>query len=432
MRRVLRLGSRLRIAGVAAVLALTSCDDPVAGTLTGDGAIELRIEASSPGTAAPLDAGRVLVRGPTTIDQNVTPGQTVTIGGLAPGVYAVALQGLVGGNVDHFGQVTGVTVVANQTTSASVSAFDPFLTDFDIPLPQATVNGKEFSATWTAVSDAAGYRLEVDLDPAFPIPTALSVMGTSTTVTLVSYARIYARVRAVDPYGGLGVPSGVVEVRLPAPMFLIRDSDGTLRRLDPLTGGITDVGPTGVTTAFGDCAWNPNNNTLYMVDGRSLNNLYRVNPTNGTATLVGTHGIADMFALGYHPPTDAVYGVSVNTNMLYRFNLVYGGVTPIGPTGGPYISGLVWDPVRNQFVGLEAGGGALYTVDVATGAATLLESPGTINDAGLTYDPTSDLFWAADYSGNIFQYDPTAAGYARTTVATAQGDHASLCYAPLP
>jgi hypothetical protein len=172
---------------------------------------------------------------------------------------------------------------------------------------------------------------------------------------------------------------------------------------------------------------------LYYVAGRSNNNLYRVNPATGASSLIGAHGIADMFALGYHPPSDALYGVSIFTDMLYRLNPITGAATLVGPTGAPYISGLTWDSVRDEFVGIDAFSGDFYTVNVTTGAATLLAGGlGTVLDVGVTYDPTSDLFWVVEGGGNVYTHDPTA-GYARTAVGMGgYGVNTAVCYAPLP
>src|SRR5947207_15991800 len=109
-----------------------------------------------------------------------------------------------------------------------------------------------------------------------------------------------------------------------------------------------------------------------MVDGRAANMLYRINPATGIASPVGAHGVTDMFALGYHPPTNALYGVSGGGN-LYRLSLTNGAATLIAataPTGG--ITARAWGAARSEFVAVPAsvGGGQLrYTTDVATGAA---------------------------------------------------------------
>jgi hypothetical protein len=218
--------------------------------------------------------------------------------------------------------------------------------------------------------------------------------------------------------------------RAPGALYLIRQSDDWLRKLLPKAPfPTTDIGPLGVGYAFGDCAWNPADGTMYMVEGRTTNTLYRVDLTTGAATAIGTHGILDMFGLGYHPPTNTVYG-SAGGN-LYSLNLTNGAATFIGAHGAPTLNGLVWDWTRDQFVGLTAnvGGAQLYTVNVSTGAATPLAATPGIDNNGLTYDPVIDRFWAADYQGRLFQYDPTA-GYAASQLASGLGQHTCIAYVP--
>jgi hypothetical protein len=45
---------------------------------------------------------------------------------------------------------------------------------------------------------------------------------------------------------------------------------------------------------------------MYWVPGRGNNNLYTINVSTGAATLVGSHGITDMFALAYDTANDLV------------------------------------------------------------------------------------------------------------------------------
>ncbi|MBL8626094.1 MAG: InlB B-repeat-containing protein [Myxococcales bacterium] len=214
-------------------------------------------------------------------------------------------------------------------------------------------------------------------------------------------------------------------------VYAIRDSDDMFQRGNPDTGAIADVGLLGVTYAFGDCAYNSATGAMYMVDGRGAKGLYRVSLTTGAATLVGTHNVADMFALAYDAGNGFLYGIAGDGN-LYRFSTTTGAATLIGATGASgTINGLAWDSTRNRLVGLTAAlsGATVYSINVATGAATSLASslPG-IDNNGWTYDPVIDRFWAVDYGGNIFQYNPTT--FARTTFATGQGAHTCMAYVP--
>jgi len=239
-----------------------------------------------------------------------------------------------------------------------------------------------------------------------------------------------------DPETPVALGTGKVTFRatgIVGGLYLIRDSDDMLQRLDPLSLTITNIGALGVGYMFGDCAWNPSNNTLYMVEGRATNTLYTVNTTTGAATAVGVHGITDMFALGFYPPTGQMFAASAANGNLYSLDLTTGAATLIGSTGlvSPSINGLAWDPTRRQFIALvsNVSGGSLYSVDVTTAAVTLLADAGPIDNAGLTYDPTIDRFWAAEYQGAIVQYDPTAA-FNRTTVATGTGTHTCIARVP--
>ena len=412
-----------------AVLGCLACGEPLKPARSGGGGLALRIIPAAAGVAT-LESAYVRLRGPTDKTVKPTPGATtVTIAGLTPGTYTVALEGFSGGGVDRFGETTGVQVTAGQNTTATLR-----ITSFVPVVDSLPLFGRgSFTVTYSSVPDAASYEVEAATDQAFTINrVVVPGTATSTQVTESDYGTFYIRVRAIDSYQGRGRPSAFQSIVLTRVLFMIRDGDGMLQMLDPGSLRIINVGSLGVGYAFGDCAWNPANNTLYMVDGRAAKMLYRINLTTGMASPVGAHGVTDMFALGYHPPTNALYGVSGDGN-LYRLSLTTGAARLIGatgPTGG--INGLAWDSARSQFVALTAnvgGGQLLYTIDVATGAATPLASSPGIDNNGLTYDAVIDRFWAAEYSGDIHQYNP-ASGYARTTVATGKGPH--TCIADVP
>ncbi len=213
-------------------------------------------------------------------------------------------------------------------------------------------------------------------------------------------------------------------------LVAITDAGGRLQRIDPDTRIVTDIGPLGVAYAFGDCAFDSADATLYMVDGRGARALYRVNIATGAATLVGVHGITDMFALGYHPPSNALFGAAGDGN-LYRINTSTGAATLVGQTGRDDINGLVFDSKRNVMIGLTAGGTILFSIDVTTGAIHPLLSTSFINNLGLTYDPVIDRFWVDDFDGNLLQFDPNN-GFARSTVATIGGPRTCIATVPQP
>ena len=189
---------------LGSVVALLACDGvPVAPGNTG----RLVVATVSQASVA-LDAGKVIVVGPssspTTKTVNATPGQTVTIDGLQPGSYTVALQGFVGGAVAMFGQTSGVQVVGGQDRRATVS-FNSFVPAAD-PLP-SSATGKTFTVSYAGVAGAARYQVEAATDQAFTAnKVSVDVAGsqTSVNITVPNYGTFYARVRAMDAYQGTG------------------------------------------------------------------------------------------------------------------------------------------------------------------------------------------------------------------------------------
>jgi hypothetical protein len=409
------------------LLGVASCDQPLSGPAGGAG-----ITVNLVGDAAvlrALDSGIVRLVGPTNRVVRVTPGTTVTISGLSPGTYTVALQGYGTAGMSHFGQATGVAVTAGQNSNASVTfvSFVPVVN----PLPTG-VTSRTFSVTYASLPNAASYEVEAATNAGFTA-NRVSVNGTTTTQSLTApvVGQYFVRVRAVDPFSVPGQWSAVQQIQLVGFLYTIRESDDILQRINPLTNGFTDIGPLGVGYAFGDCAWNPSNSTLYFTEGRSTNSLYRVNVTTGAATLVGAHGIVDMFALAWHPPTATMYGAGGNGN-LYRLNLTTGAATVVGATGAGSLNGLAWDAVRSLFVGVNAnlGGVTLYTINVTTGAGTVATASAGLDNNGMTYDPVLDRFWVVEYGGTLFQYGPAPAYTRGPALATSLQPHTCIAYVP--
>ena len=217
----------------------------------------------------------------------------------------------------------------------------------------------------------------------------------------------------------------------PGQLVTIDQGTGHLQRVDVSTPTVTDVGPLGVLYAYGDCAWNAADSTLYVVDGRALNALYRINLATGAATQIGAHGITDMFSLAYHPPTNKLYGIGGNRN-LYTISTTTGAATLVGPTGittQNFVDGLVWDSTRNRMVALIAGNSIFYAINVSTGAATLLQPGPQLNNLGMTYHPILDRFFVVDASRRYMQFDPNN-GFSGTLLGLLPGVYTCLAYVP--
>lgn len=164
-----------------------------------------------------------------------------------------------------------------------------------------------------------------------------------------------------------------------------------------------------------------------MIDGRQDESLYTVDLGTGAASLVGVHGIEDLFGLAYDTTNDTLYGSGETPFGFYVMNQMNGVAGFIGDPGIA-ADGLTYDSTRDQIVAIEGGPvGTLYTIDRATGAPTVLSSEGNFDNGGLAYDPDLDLYWALDLSGNLYTYDPNA-GYTRTLVIAGLPEHCGLTY----
>ncbi len=174
------------------------------------------------------------------------------------------------------------------------------------------------------------------------------------------------------------------------------------------------------------------NNSLFPGIGTDRNGLYTVDTGTGAATLVGDHGINDLFSVAWDSTTDTLYAAQfLGGSGLYTLDQGNGSATTIDPGMDRGIGGLMYDASRDMLVGSSDGAGDLYDIDRGTGAQTLLFDGPFVNDSGLVHDTVHDLYWGIDWSGNLFHYDPNN-GYARTDVMTGLASHDGLAYIPAP
>lgn len=230
----------------------------------------------------------------------------------------------------------------------------------------------------------------------------------------------------------LGLFLGIGAVRLPAQIALtVRDSDDMLQSIDLATLAITNVGPLGFNYSFGDITWNPVASTLFVVDGRGSNSLFRYDPASGLSTFIGTHGIQDLFGLAYNTDNDTLYGATFSgTLALYTLDQNTGVATLVGNTGVGF-GGLAYDSTRHMLIGINDGSGQLFQINTTTGASTLLASPGGTNDSGITFDPVTNRLYDFDFNGNLTSYD-IANNFARTTLLSGQGAHDGIAIVTSP
>ncbi|MCL4196914.1 MAG: hypothetical protein KJZ69_05420 [Phycisphaerales bacterium] len=208
-------------------------------------------------------------------------------------------------------------------------------------------------------------------------------------------------------------------------LYAVRESDDVLVKIDLDTLTFSDVGSLGTAFAFGGLAFDPGSQTMYMAPGRNNNSLYRVNLNTGAATLIGSHGVIDMFGLAFDTSTNTLYATqfSQGTNF-YRVNTSSGAATLIGNMGRG-IGGLAYDYRGDRLIGVQDGAGDLFDINRSTGATTLLYDGPYCNDSGLAYDPERNYLWGIDWNGVLYYFDVNS-GFARTDVRTGLGAHDGL------
>jgi hypothetical protein len=158
---------------------------------------------------------------------------------------------------------------------------------------------------------------------------------------------------------------------------------------DPLSPAV-DVGP-----------------TLYGALGGSstTSDLYTIDPTTGTATLVGPIGYA-VTGLAFDPTTGKLYGVTTGNSTssprsVITIDRVTGAGTPVGPFGGccDNIADLAFK--GGKLFGWGEGPDDLVKIDKATGAATVVGNSGrsTYGDA-MSVDKNGILYAAIEGTSN--------------------------------
>ena len=216
-------------------------------------------------------------------------------------------------------------------------------------------------------------------------------------------------------------------------VYFVSDTGGhELYSMDLTTMNVTTVGALGIdgtNGTFGDLAYDSTNGTMYYSGGRGDENLYTVNLTTGAATLVGSDGQTDMFALGYDPATNSLYGGAADSHAFGSVSMSNGAFTFIGTAGSLYTEGLTYNSLTSQMI--LSSPNELFNIDVVTAGTTLIGNVGGSNDNGITYDPVRNVYWIYNYNGNIVEQNATTFAVIQT-LSPGVGDGSSIAYVGAP
>lgn len=341
--------TRLPTTGSIGIVLLTPSGARFAAARTDEGATS-DLEPIDARASIALTSARLIVTGPTT--RTVTSstaganGFVLRADGLAPGTYAVAVEGLANGQVAHFGTAAGIAVTAGAETPANVTfpVFQP-------QIPNATVEDTSdvlrYTVSWNAVQNASSYVVEWSQSPAMTGASSQSVTGATTLeVTVPSEGKWYFTVKAVNPVVTAGGLASVIK-----PVFLFQ---GVASVSVTPTGQTVAAGGTRQFAAEGRDAdnnivsgvswfWASDNHTVARVD------------QSGLVTAVGA-GTANITAVGKGMPGSTAITVTPAP---------VGAATKLAFVSQP-TNGVAAQSLSSIQVAVQAADGQVVTSDDAT------------------------------------------------------------------
>lgn len=176
----------------------------------------------------------------------------------------------------------------------------------------------------------------------------------------------------VNPATGAAARVGLMsyvmtDIALSASGMLYGINFNTLFRIDPTTGAVTIIGSLGVNTANG-LAFGPGG-VLYLSNyvGSTGGELRTVNLLTGATTLVGPIGYSSAGDLAFS--SDGTLYMTDDDSLLVAVDLHTGAGHAVGSVGFTDVYGLAW--LGNRLYGLNPYG-QLFWINTATGAGSLI------------------------------------------------------------
>jgi hypothetical protein len=235
------------------------------------------------------------------------------------------------------------------------------------------------------------------------------ILGHASGQTLYGASR-NGELFTIDPSSGAGsfvglLPSTSTEIEIsPAELGFSQFPDGAFRgqAFDPDTAA-----------AIGGSVFNGASFTgLEWRDGRlfgasitgpgSVSSLQILDPVSGGSSRIGATGVGPIAGLALDPVADVLYGIAGGPGPaeLYRVDPTTGVATPIGSTGFQAGSLEFGADGRLFAGGTGANGGQLYVVDPASGSSTLVGMTGFSTVTGLALRGGLGDFYAVELGRN--------------------------------
>ena len=181
-----------------------------------------------------------------------------------------------------------------------------------------------------------------------------------------------------------------------AEFFGVNMGSSNLYRIDINTRVDTLIGPTGLANLIGLAV--DTDGTIYTINESSNAQLWKLNPTTGAATLVGSTGLQIQEGdMTIDPRTGTLYVAIGSPDRIYTVDKGTGNADLFGNTERD-VSGLTF--VGNTLYGLALRDwepDLLVQIDMTTGAARIIGETGTNFGvfAAMAYDPVSGMVYIA-------------------------------------
>jgi photosystem II stability/assembly factor-like uncharacterized protein len=231
-------------------------------------------------------------------------------------------------------------------------------------------------------------RVEANIASDTAVATIYNVGSQSLTVSSVTNNNAAFAVSGLPSLPALVAPQGSLQFRVifrPVAHGVVSDS---LRIVSNDAAVPTTIVP---LTGSGIVIGRAQKGVLYTSGNGSL---YNVNTTTGAATLIGAFGVPQVDALGIHPSSKELYGMTSTplSTQFYRISQQFGDALPLRTIPLGSVRAFAFSANSTLFGATSTG--SLYRINLTTGDTTFIGN-NALSYAGLTFSPLTDVLWAS-------------------------------------
>jgi hypothetical protein len=165
--------------------------------------------------------------------------------------------------------------------------------------------------------------------------------------------------------------------------------NNNLYTVNQATGAANLVGSHGINDLFG-LAFDSLNNTLYGSQFAGGSGLFSLNTSDGSSTTINASMGSPMGGLAYNSLTDMLVGINDGGGNLYNINRTNGTQTLLGNGGSLNDSGLAFDADKNLYWDVDYSGN-LFSYDPTNNYARTTHLSGLGSFDGATYLNTTSV-----------------------------------------